>query len=126
MVVPFSPIGKSTEKPPVGPAKAVAISALNPDDFPVIAEDMADNMKINSETLLDLVNSTSFSMGYQDARHFLNGLYIEFAKNSITAESFQAFRRETHSTWRGASECLRSRFGSLTGACLSGGCDLRA
>ena len=68
------------------------VSALNPDDFPVMAEDMTDNMKINSETLLNLVNSTSFSMGYQDARHFLNGLYIEFAKNNVTAVATDGHR----------------------------------
>ena len=68
------------------------VSALNPDDFPIFDEDLADSMEINSEKLLGLVNSTSFSMGYQDARHFLNGLYIEFANNNVTAVATDGHR----------------------------------
>ena len=49
-------------------------------------------MKIDSEALLKLVNSTSFSMGYQDARHFLNGLYIEFSQSDITAVATDGHR----------------------------------
>ena len=59
------------------------VSALNPDDFPKIDDNLSESMKINSEALLRLINSTSFSMGYQDARHFLNGLYIEFKQTEI-------------------------------------------
>ena len=65
---------------------------LNPDDFPIFDEDLEDRMKIDSEKLLGLVNSTSFSMGYQDARHFLNGLYIEFTKNKVTAVATDGHR----------------------------------
>ena len=68
------------------------VSALNPDDFPAIDDDLTDSMKIDSEALLNLVNSTSFSMGYQDARHFLNGLFIEFSKNTITAVATDGHR----------------------------------
>ena len=49
-------------------------------------------MKIDSEALLKLVNSTSFSMGYQDARHFLNGLYVEFSQSDITAVATDGHR----------------------------------
>ncbi len=49
-------------------------------------------MKIDTEALLKLVNSTSFSMGYQDARHFLNGLFIEFSKNNIAAVATDGHR----------------------------------
>tara|TARA_B100000003_G_scaffold31882_2_gene25955 strand:- start:737 stop:1840 length:1104 start_codon:yes stop_codon:yes gene_type:complete len=68
------------------------VSALNPDDFPIITDDISDYMKIDSEALLKLVNSTSFSMGYQDARHFLNGLFIEFSQNNITAVATDGHR----------------------------------
>ena len=68
------------------------VSALNPDDFPINTDDISDSMKIDSEALLKLVNSTSFSMGYQDARHFLNGLYIEFSQNNITAVATDGHR----------------------------------
>ena len=68
------------------------VSALNPDDFPIITDDISDCMKIDSEALLKLVNSTSFSMGYQDARHFLNGLFIEFSKNNIAAVATNGHR----------------------------------
>ena len=68
------------------------VSALNPDDFPIITDDISDCMKIDSEALLKLVNSTSFSMGYQDARHFLNGLFIEFSQNNITAVATDGHR----------------------------------
>ena len=68
------------------------VSALNPDDFPIITDDISDCMKIDSEALLKLVNSTSFSMGYQDARHFLNGLFIEFSENNITAVATDGHR----------------------------------
>ena len=68
------------------------VSALNPDDFPIITDDISDCMKIETEALLKLVNSTSFSMGYQDARHFLNGLFIEFSKNNIAAVATDGHR----------------------------------
>jgi|TARA_B100001540_G_scaffold284928_1_gene277645 DNA polymerase-3 subunit beta len=68
------------------------VSALNPDDFPIITDDISDCMKIDTEALLKLVNSTSFSMGYQDARHFLNGLFIEFSKNNIAAVATDGHR----------------------------------
>ena len=68
------------------------VSTLNPDDFPVITDDPADSMKIDSEALLKLVNSTSFSMGYQDARHFINGLYVEFSQSDITAVATDGHR----------------------------------
>ena len=68
------------------------VSALNPDDFPINTDDMSGCMKIDSEGLLKLVNSTSFSMGYQDARHFLNGLFIEFSENNITAVATDGHR----------------------------------
>ena len=68
------------------------VSALNPDDFPIISDEISEYMKIDSEALLKLVNSTSFSMGYQDARHFLNGLFIEFSENNITAVATDGHR----------------------------------
>ena len=74
------------------------VSALNPDDFPTIDDNLMDGMNIDSEKLLDLVNSTSFSMGYQDARHFLNGLYIEFTKNKVTAVATDGHRLAFSST----------------------------
>ena len=52
------------------------VSALNPNDFPKIDDNPSESMKIDSEALLRLINCTSFSMGYQDARHFLNGLHL--------------------------------------------------
>ena len=68
------------------------VSALNPDDFPLISDETSECMKIDSGALLKLVNSTSFSMGYQDARHFLNGLFIEFSQNNITAVATDGHR----------------------------------
>lgn len=68
------------------------VSALDPDDFPAIDDDLSESMKIDSEALLNLVNSTSFSMGYQDARHFLNGLFIEFSQDNITAVATDGHR----------------------------------
>ncbi len=68
------------------------VSTLNPDDFPTINDDLSDKMKIDSAALLSLVNSTSFSMGYQDARHFLNGLFVEFSQNNITAVATDGHR----------------------------------
>ena len=37
-------------------------------------------------------------MGYQDARHFLNGLYVEFAKNKVTAVATDGHRLAFSST----------------------------
>ena len=59
------------------------VSSLSPEDFPITDSQVAEPVHIKSDVLLDLINNTSFSMGYQDARHFLNGLYLEFNGSNI-------------------------------------------
>ena len=45
------------------------VSSLSPEDFPITDSQVAEPVHIKSDVLLDLINNTSFSMGYQDARH---------------------------------------------------------
>ena len=68
------------------------VATLDPDDLPVTDNESNTWIKINPNTLLKLINSTSFSMGYQDARHFLNGLYMEFDPERIIAVATDGHR----------------------------------
>lgn len=55
----------------------ISLPTLSPDDFPFMAQDEDEEMsRIDSLELQNIITKTSFAMAYQDARHFLNGLYL--------------------------------------------------
>ncbi len=55
----------------------ISLPTLPPEDFPFMTRENDEKMSsINSNELANIINKTSFAMAYQDARHFLNGLYL--------------------------------------------------
>ena len=55
----------------------ISLPTLSTADFPYMdTEDDGDSNDISCEDLTNIINKTSFAMAYQDARHFLNGLYL--------------------------------------------------
>ena len=68
------------------------VATLPASDFPISNTGELTELKIQASKLTDLVNKTSFSMGYQDARHFLNGLYFEITDKSLIAVATDGHR----------------------------------
>ena len=61
--------------------------------FPEFSSTKIDNAyEINSEELIELFQMTSFAMGNQDWRHYLNGTYIECAMGSLKMVATDAHR----------------------------------
>ena len=70
-----------------------SISTLPSDDFPVFEkEDVQSHINISSQNLKTLISKTSFAMGNQDWRHYLNGLYLLIDDKSITGVATDAHR----------------------------------
>jgi len=70
-----------------------SLSTLPSADFPVFDIDSGDMpLIIPAKDLLGLIKKTSFAMGNQDWRHYLNGLYISISDGQITAVSTDAHR----------------------------------
>ena len=69
------------------------LSAIDATDFPHMEKDkQAESLQINSAKLLSLFNQTSFSMATQDARHYLNGLYLVKEEGLLTAVATDGHR----------------------------------
>ncbi len=69
------------------------LSTLPSDDFPSFEiEDIDSQINISSENLSMLISKTSFAMGNQDWRHYLNGLFISIDDKNITAVATDAHR----------------------------------
>ncbi len=69
------------------------LNTFNHQDFlslPKIED--SDIIKIKRHVLKNLIENTSFSMGNQDIRAYLNGLYFEVDKNSITVVATDGHR----------------------------------
>ena len=55
----------------------ISLPTLSTADFPYMdTQEDGDTNEISCEELTNIINKTSFAMAYQDARHFLNGLYL--------------------------------------------------
>tara|TARA_A100001035_G_scaffold42849_1_gene29931 strand:- start:686 stop:1855 length:1170 start_codon:yes stop_codon:yes gene_type:complete len=55
----------------------ISLPTLPTSDFPYMDYiDKGELKEIASDDLANIINKTSFAMAYQDARHFLNGLYL--------------------------------------------------
>ena len=69
------------------------LATLPASDFPYKGTDEASNTyKINIADLDNIIGQTSFSMAIQDARHFLNGLFLEIADNKLTVVATDGHR----------------------------------
>tara|TARA_B100001057_G_scaffold115290_1_gene113832 strand:- start:47075 stop:48181 length:1107 start_codon:yes stop_codon:yes gene_type:complete len=68
------------------------VATLPADEFPLADTGNSNGLNVDASTLSDIITKTSFSMGYQDARHFLNGLYVEVIDNNLTAVATDGHR----------------------------------
>jgi len=70
-----------------------SLSTLPSSDFPVFDIDSGDSpLIIPAKDLQELIKNTSFAMGNQDWRHYLNGLYLSINNKEITAVTTDAHR----------------------------------
>ena len=76
-----------------------SLSTLPSSDFPVFDVDTGDlPLIIPAKDLKELITNTSFAMGNQDWRHYLNGLYITVEGSNILAVASDAHRLAIAST----------------------------
>ena len=69
------------------------LSTLPSEDFPVFEkEEAGDSINITPSNLKSLIGKTSFAMGNQDWRHYLNGLYLFVEDTVITSVATDAHR----------------------------------
>ena len=69
------------------------LSTLPSEDFPVFeTEDAQSQINISSQNLKNLITKTSFAMGNQDWRHYLNGLFMMIDDKVITTVATDAHR----------------------------------
>ena len=69
------------------------LSTLPSEDFPIFElEEAQSQINISPQNLKFLISKTSFAMGNQDWRHYLNGLFISIGDGQITAVSTDAHR----------------------------------
>mgnify|MGYP003961190663 FL=1 len=69
------------------------LNTFNHLDFPALPKTQNTSViKIKQETLKELIENTSFSMGNQDIRAYLNGLFFELNKNSLTVVATDGHR----------------------------------
>ncbi|RZO26326.1 MAG: DNA polymerase III subunit beta [SAR86 cluster bacterium] len=69
------------------------LSTLPSEDFPVFeTEDTQSQINISSQNLKNLITKTSFAMGNQDWRHYLNGLYMMIDDKVMTTVATDAHR----------------------------------
>lgn len=69
------------------------LNSFNHQDFPSLPKiEDSDIISIKRENLKQLIENTSFSMGNQDIRAYLNGLYFEVDQNSIVVVATDGHR----------------------------------
>jgi len=60
------------------------ITTLNPDEFPQIQEEKGLSLvKIDPQTLSEMIKLTSFCVGYEDTNYVLGGILFEIVKDTI-------------------------------------------
>ena len=75
------------------PSGKYSLATLPSDDFPIFeSQESGEQLKINSKDLRKIFSTTSFAMGNQDWRHYLNGLYLELKDDFLTAVATDAHR----------------------------------
>jgi len=69
------------------------LNTFNHQDFPSLPKiENSDVIQVKRVQLKELIENTSFSMGNQDIRAYLNGLYFEVDQNSITVVATDGHR----------------------------------
>ena len=61
-------------------------------EFPYVEQKPQEKQKINVGALDQVISETSFSMAFNDARHFLNGLFFEINDEKITVVATDGHR----------------------------------
>ena len=75
------------------PSGKYSLATLPSDDFPIFEnQESGEQLKVNSKDLRKIFSTTSFAMGNQDWRHYLNGLYLELKDDQLTAGATDAHR----------------------------------
>ena len=75
------------------------LKTLPSDGFPIFEEEgEGEAIQIDAKNLKTLISKTSFAMGNQDWRHYLNGLYIKVEGTNILAVASDAHRLAIAST----------------------------
>jgi DNA polymerase-3 subunit beta len=75
------------------------LKTLPSDGFPIFEEEgEGEAIQIDAKNLKTLISKTSFAMGNQDWRHYLNGLYITVEGTNILAVASDAHRLAIAST----------------------------
>jgi DNA polymerase III subunit beta len=74
------------------------LATLPGSDFPYKEEVNELKFSVAASDLDNLVSQTGFSMATQDARHFLNGMFLEISKNKITVVATDGHRLSMSST----------------------------
>ena len=67
-------------------------------DFPYKKESNDFTFSVSAVDLDSLIGQTGFSMATQDARHFLNGMFLEVSKNKLTVVATDGHRLSMSST----------------------------
>lgn len=69
------------------------LNTFSPLDFPALPKTQNTSViKIKQDSLKELIENTSFSMGNQDIRAYLNGLFFELNKDSLTVVATDGHR----------------------------------
>ena len=75
------------------PSGKYSLATLPSDNFPIFEiQESGEQLKVNSKDLRKIFSTTSFAMGNQDWRHYLNGLYLELKDGFLTAAATDAHR----------------------------------
>ncbi|URQ72243.1 DNA polymerase III subunit beta [SAR86 cluster bacterium] len=70
-----------------------SLATLPSNEFPIFESgDSLNSITLRSQDLKTLINSTSFAMGNQDWRHYLNGLFLKLEEGVLTAVATDAHR----------------------------------
>ena len=68
------------------------LGTISAKDFPYTQQKEEEKQKINICALDKIISETSFSMAFNDARHFLNGLFFEITNEKITVVATDGHR----------------------------------
>ena len=68
------------------------LATIPAEDFPYANKEVVADHKISVGDLDALISETSFSMAHQDARHFLNGMFMEVSPTKITTVATDGHR----------------------------------